>query len=206
MMLDSRLKYVSISSRFPSYKHFFVGRGGELWTINSTDGKFIPHPKIRNSRCGDIIDSKLCTRPHALDGYTFKDALAVNYQIPGPIIIVNQGQIVSVNVTNGLESDVVSIHWHGMHQRNTNFMDGAEHITQCGAPPGASFRYIFEAAQSGTFWYYAHRQEHRDPMAYMVLSSSEKKPRKLKWLNQWQMWDDLKTNLMLIRLFLLIGS
>ena len=50
------------------------------------------------------------------------------------------------------------MHWHGIHQNNTPWMDGVEHVTQCGILPQTSFRYIFKAIPSGTFWYpFSHR-------------------------------------------------
>ena len=61
-----------------------------------------------------------------------------------------------MNVVNRLKQETTSIHWHGIHQNNTPWMDGVERITQCGIPPGASFRYIFKAVPSGTFWYHSH--------------------------------------------------
>ena len=42
------------------------------------------------------------------------------------------------------------IHVYGMHQRNSNWMDGVAHVTQCGIPPLANFTYIFNASQYGT--------------------------------------------------------
>ena len=145
-----------------------VGVQAELWIINQTSGEFMPHPSISQTSCGDI-GSNLCTQPLAVDGYTFRDVLAINYQIPGPTIIVNQGQIVSVYFTNGLEAGGVSIHWHGMDQVNTNFMDGIGKVTQCSVSPGASFRYIFEAAQTGTYWYHSHTGPQRTDGVYGAL-------------------------------------
>ena len=57
--------------------------------------------------------------------------------------------------------DRISIHWHGQHQINTNFMDGVGLVTQCPIQPGSSFRYIFRANPSGTFWYHSHMGSQR---------------------------------------------
>ena len=35
-------------------------------------------------------------------------------------------------------------------------MDGVGYITQCPIEAGTSFRYIFKAMPSGTFWYHSH--------------------------------------------------
>ena len=153
---------ISVIQSFTRYKiDSELGRAapsGEMWIFNDTTGSLFPHPLVTRSAdnaCGPIDDDS-CTEPYTADGYTFRDIIAINGRFPGPTIIVNQGQVLSINVTNKLDADLVSIHWHGLDQRNTNFMDGVEHVTQCGASPGASFRYIFEAAQTGTFWYHSH--------------------------------------------------
>ena len=127
-----------------------VATGGQLWIINPDTGEFEPHDN------NDIGTCENCTEPFAVDGYTYRTFIAINGRIPSPTIIVNHNQIVSVNVYNTLLDDVVSIHWHGLDQRDTNFMDGVEHVTQCGAAPQSTFRYIFQAINNGTYWYHSH--------------------------------------------------
>ena len=97
-----------------------------------------------------------CTEAYMVDGYTYRTYIAVNNRIPGPTIIVNYNQTLMINVTNTLFSDDISIHWHGLHQVGTNWMDGVQHITQCGIPPSTSFTYIFHPDPPGTYWYHSH--------------------------------------------------
>ena len=129
------------------------GTAGSVWQINN--GQWQP-VNSQDMTCGTTIGDTECTEPFGVDGYTFRSFIAVNGRIPGPTLIVPQNKLVKVNVINRLASESISIHWHGMHQRGSNWMDGVEHITQCGIPPGASFTYIFEAAQYGTHWYHSH--------------------------------------------------
>ncbi|XP_019857315.1 PREDICTED: laccase-2-like [Amphimedon queenslandica] len=129
------------------------GTAGSVWRINN--GEWEPVDPADNL-CGTAITDPECTQPFGVDGYTFRSFIAVNGRIPGPTLIVTEGQLVKVNVINRLASESVSVHWHGMHQRNSNWMDGVEHVTQCGIPPGASFTYIFKAEQYGTHWYHSH--------------------------------------------------
>ncbi|XP_019856867.1 PREDICTED: laccase-1-like [Amphimedon queenslandica] len=75
---------------------------------------------------------------------------------------------------DGLASESVSVHWHGMHQRNSNWMDGVEHVTQCGIPPGASFTYYFYARPSGTHWYHSHSGAQRTDGLFGALIVKEK--------------------------------
>ena len=96
------------------------------------------------------------TVPITVDGYTFRAIITVNSRFPGPTLIVPKNAIVVVDVSNTLDSESISIHWHGMHQINTPWMDGVEHITQCGIAPSSSFRYIFRAYPAGTHWYHSH--------------------------------------------------
>ena len=44
-------------------------------------------------------------------------------------------QEIVVEVINEMMTDGVTIHWHGMHQRETPWMDGVQDITQCAIPP-----------------------------------------------------------------------
>jgi iron transport multicopper oxidase len=66
---------------------------------------------------------------------------------PCPSIDVMQGDRVVVNVYNGLRNESTSLHWHGIHQRGTNHMDGATGSTQCPIAPGQSFRYEWIVSQ-----------------------------------------------------------
>ncbi len=79
-----------------------------------------------------------------------------NGSLPGPAIEVYHGQQVIIHVRNLLKSQGVSIHWHGLHQKHTPWMDGVAYITQCPILPGQSFTYRFKAEPAGTFWYHSH--------------------------------------------------
>jgi L-ascorbate oxidase len=48
---------------------------------------------------------------------------------------------VIVHVKNDLKQEGVTIHWHGMLQRGTPFMDGTATITQCPINPYETFTY-----------------------------------------------------------------
>ena len=84
--------------------------------------------------------------------------------------------IVVVDVYNRLSSESTSIHWHGMHQMNTPWMDGVEHITQCGIAPSSSFRYIFRAFPPGTHWYHSHSGAQRTDGLFGALIVTEDSP------------------------------
>ncbi|CAG5132851.1 unnamed protein product [Candidula unifasciata] len=82
--------------------------------------------------------------------------ITANGTMPGPSIEVFEGQTVIVHVKNLLTGMTTSIHWHGLHQTDTPWMDGVAFITQCPILPGQTFTYKFKAYPKGTFWYHAH--------------------------------------------------
>ena len=122
------------------------------------DGNLYGHPGHNHQFCANASEDDVseCTPAHTFDGTTFKSIIGVNGQVPGPVLIVWENQTIVANVSNELQLETVSIHWHGMVQRNTYFMDGVHHITQCPIDPQRSFRYIFKASPSGTHWYHSH--------------------------------------------------
>jgi FtsP/CotA-like multicopper oxidase with cupredoxin domain len=71
-------------------------------------------------------------------------------------------------VHNALEREGISLHWHGLHMRGSNNMDGAVGFTQSPIPAGASFVYHFWIGleQHGTFWYHAHSHVQRGDGLY----------------------------------------
>ncbi|EKM75117.1 hypothetical protein AGABI1DRAFT_132566 [Agaricus bisporus var. burnettii JB137-S8] len=93
------------------------------------------------------------------DGFK-RAASVINGVSPGPVIMIEKGDRVRMNVVNQLSDPNqhrgASIHWHGMLQKGTNFMDGASGVNQCPIPPNESFLYDFPVEQSGTYWYHSH--------------------------------------------------
>lgn len=82
--------------------------------------------------------------------------VVANETLPGPDVIVFEGQTVIIHVKNSLLSDTVTIHWHGLHQSGTPFMDGVPFVSQCPIMSGQTFTYKFKAFPPGTFWYHSH--------------------------------------------------
>ncbi|ESO89911.1 hypothetical protein LOTGIDRAFT_124263 [Lottia gigantea] len=120
--------------------------------------------------------------------------IAVNDQFPGPAIEVYQGQTVVVHVTNSLPSDSMTIHWHGLPQVGTPWMDGVSFLTQCPFLPGQTFTYRFKASHKGTYWYHSHIGMMRSMGNYGPLIIREKKPLRMKefimLLTEWNHdWD-----------------
>ncbi|XP_021372443.1 L-ascorbate oxidase-like isoform X2 [Mizuhopecten yessoensis] len=85
----------------------------------------------------------------------------INGQYPGPSIVVYQGQQVEVVVKNKLMSEGVTIHWHGLIQWGTPWMDGVGSLSHCPINPEQTFTYSFLAEPSGTHWYHSHHGAQR---------------------------------------------
>jgi len=71
------------------------------------------------------------------DGFS-RPAPGINGQWPLPSIYVNIGDRLIINLTNNLQNETTTIHFHGIHQNGTNQMDGPGFVTQCPIPPGGS--------------------------------------------------------------------
>ncbi len=82
---------------------------------------------------------------------------------PSPTLLVTEGQVLKFHVTNNIEdkNNVTSIHWHGMFQKITSYMDGMGMLSHRSIPVGTSFDYIFEANPPGTHWYHSHTGKQR---------------------------------------------
>ncbi|KAJ0449633.1 putative laccase [Helianthus annuus] len=78
--------------------------------------------------------------------------------LPGPTLRVKEGDTVVVHVFNKSPYNL-TIHWHGVFQRLTQWADGPEFVTQCPIRPGGNYTYRFNlTGQVGTLWWHAHSQ------------------------------------------------
>ncbi|KAK5633826.1 hypothetical protein RRF57_009540 [Xylaria bambusicola] len=83
--------------------------------------------------------------------------MLINDQFPGPLIEINEGDVLVVKLVNKA-SNSTALHWHGIFQNGTSWMDGAAGVTQCPIAPGQSFEYRFNiTGQSGTYFYHSHQ-------------------------------------------------
>ncbi|KAH0826954.1 laccase [Lanmaoa asiatica] len=113
----------------------------------------------------------------APDGFLRSTTLAGG-TFPGPLIaadkvcplttiavhlteIQSKGDRFVLNVVNELKDSEMwlstSVHWHGLFQNGTNYVDGTSFVTQCPISQNHSFVHKFTAGnQAGTFWYHSH--------------------------------------------------
>ncbi|KAL2006773.1 hypothetical protein VTN00DRAFT_9441 [Thermoascus crustaceus] len=103
------------------------------------------------------LDWRITSGDRRPDGVK-KRVYLINDLFPGPTVEARSSDTLIISVKNDLQEESISVHWHGLHMRNANSMDGVVGVTQCAILPGTSFTYNFTipADQSGTFWYHAH--------------------------------------------------
>lgn len=73
--------------------------------------------------------------------------------INSTLTTIDWGDYMNITIHNNLQHNGTSFHWHGFRQLNSNNQDGANGVTECPVPPGASRTYSFRAVQYGTSWY-----------------------------------------------------
>lgn len=91
-----------------------------------------------------------------------RSVIRVNGTIPGPALVVDEGDWLEITVINNISiswtglGEATIIHWHGMLQTGTQYSDGVPSQTQCVIPNGMQLMYRFRAQLSGTYWYHGH--------------------------------------------------
>lgn len=108
-----------------------------------------PPPPTRR-RPGRVREFELIAQQREIEiikGVKFP-AWTYNGTVPGPILRVNEGEILKVNFLNASEHPH-TIHFHGIHPAN---MDGVFEVIA----PGEDFVYEFEAKPAGVHPYHCH--------------------------------------------------
>ena len=132
----------------PSSSSFSIGVANNDYIL-SPDWKYEAAPTTREYQW-TIRDTE-----HNPDG-VYRPMILINDQFPGPLIRCNEGDRIVVHVRNEA-TNATSIHWHGIYQNGSNWMDGTVGVNQCPISPGVSLTYNFTInGQTGTYWYHAH--------------------------------------------------
>lgn len=101
---------------------------------------------------GTIVSARVVTYKWTVDWVTAapdgfsRSVIGINGQWPCPTIEASVGDTVVVELTNNLGNQTTGIHFHGINQVSTNFMDGPSMVTQCPLPPGSTMKYQFEVS------------------------------------------------------------
>ncbi|SNX83691.1 related to FET5 - multicopper oxidase [Melanopsichium pennsylvanicum] len=112
----------------------------------------------------------------APDGF-LKKRILINGASPGPLIEANEGDTIVVHVKNFLDEGT-SIHWHGMFQNSTPFMDGIAGFSQCPIPAGGHLTYRFKIeGQYGSYWWHSHsKMQYTDGLYGGLIVHSQNDP------------------------------
>lgn len=148
------MRYVDVTKDGVSSwrRRFLQGLGAAIGLAGLSPGSLFAAQADRRALRGSSFDLEIGPTPVNFTGAD-RIATAVNGQVPAPTLYWNEGDTVTIRVTNRLPT-VSSIHWHGILLPPD--MDGVPGISFAGIQPGQTFTYRFEVKQTGTYWYHSH--------------------------------------------------
>ena len=127
----------------------------ELFTTETAGLPEVSRPAVTRLHDGDRLDLRIGPARKNIDGAELR-MLAYNGSVPGPVLHVDQGAQITVQVRN--DGDVeATVHWHGL--RLDNRYDGVPHETQAPIPVGGTFTYQLQFPDAGFYWYHPHIRE-----------------------------------------------
>jgi len=127
----------------------------DLFTTEAAGLPEVARPGVTRLRDGDWLDLRIGPVRKRLDDAQLR-MLAYNGSVPGPVLHVDQGSQITVQVRN--DGDVeATVHWHGL--RLENRYDGVPHETQEPIPVGGTFTYQLQFPDAGFYWYHPHIRE-----------------------------------------------
>jgi CopA family copper-resistance protein len=126
--------------------------GGALWIAHGRGAAIAAGASVASELTGPDFHLTIDELPVNFTGAA-RRAVAVNGQVPAPLLRMRQGDNVTIRVTNNLR-ERTSIHWHGFIVPAD--MDGVPGLSFDGIAPGTTFTYRFKVNQSGTYWYHSH--------------------------------------------------
>ncbi|CAG5109018.1 Similar to LCC4: Laccase-4 (Trametes versicolor) [Cotesia congregata] len=109
------------------------------------------------------------------DGFDVSGIVTVNRMYPGPAIQVCLGDFVVVDVTNKVPGNGLTIHWHGIYQKDWQHYDGVPFLTQCPISEGSTFRYQWRAQNPGSHFWHAHSGFHKGEGLHGLIAIREPK-------------------------------
>nr|AGO59042.1 PtaE [Pestalotiopsis fici] len=102
----------------------------------------------RDYACVNTAESRDCWK----DGFNIETDYYGKEEAPEGKLV--EESTVKNNFTENYNG--TAVHWHGIRQKETNWLDGVPGVTQCPITPGDSQVYEFRVTQYGTSWYHSH--------------------------------------------------
>ena len=120
-----------------------------------------------------------------------RHAIAINGQIPAPILEFTEGDTAIIRVHNMMKMET-SIHWHGVLVPNE--VDGVPYLTTAPVEPGKTYTFTFPLIQSGTYWYHSHTmlQEQSGLYGSIVIHPAQPEPQLKEYVLVLSDWTDEK--------------
>jgi CopA family copper-resistance protein len=118
-----------------------------------------------------------------------RHAIAINGQIPAPILEFTEGDTAIIRVHNLMKMET-SIHWHGLLLPNKE--DGVPYLTTSPVEPGEIYTFTFPLIQSGTYWYHSHTmvQEQSGLYGSFVIHPAQPDPQLKEYVVLLSDWTD----------------
>ena len=130
--------------------------GGHHLPVAPGDAAAVSVADLRETREGEVHRFELEARHQTITLPDGSDYDAVTFgSVPGPELVVTQGELVEVTLTNRDVAGGVTLHWHGYDVPAGD--DGVAGVTQDAVRPGETFVYRFVADEVGTYWYHTHQ-------------------------------------------------
>ncbi|XP_063975902.1 uncharacterized protein LOC135161862 [Diachasmimorpha longicaudata] len=113
--------------------------------------------------CRPTTNTSLSTNCQCVvgDGVDMAGIMVINRMYPGPSIQLCVGDLAIIDVSNRAIGTSITIHWHGVYQKDYQYYDGVPFVTQCPIIHGTTFRYRWRAQNAGTHFYHAHTGLHK---------------------------------------------
>ena len=127
----------------------------DLFTTATAGLPQVLGPDVTRLADGDRLDLRIGPVRKNINGAELR-MLAYNGSVPGPVLHVDQGSEITVQVRN--DGDVeATVHWHGL--RLENKYDGVPDETQVPIPIGGTYTCKVRFPDAGFYWYHPHIRE-----------------------------------------------
>jgi FtsP/CotA-like multicopper oxidase with cupredoxin domain len=110
---------------------------GSCADYGAASNKLEPDPLVQKREDGWVGDGQpyvayqwVVTEGHITVHGGCKFMHLINGNWPPPPIVVNHGTVIKLEVINRMPNDPITLHAHGLDQKNTQWMDGPEALTQ----------------------------------------------------------------------------
>ncbi|KAK6524213.1 hypothetical protein TWF694_005870 [Orbilia ellipsospora] len=85
------------------------------------------------------------------------DESSTEYKYPPPLVKVSSNSVIHLRVVNAGIHEGISVHAHGLYQKDKPWLDGPVGVTQKYIPWGKEFTYKWIIGeQTGTYWLHSH--------------------------------------------------